>query len=145
MPSHIWKITKSFGRTFGGTNLEQYKPLVKVWLAPSLGFLASPGKGLIDTGADISCIDKGVAAELKLAQVDEVPVNTPDGKGIKPKPIYEVAFRIDGLDDDLKLVRMVEADIMQSQALMVLIGTDILNSGSFHYDAKNGEFTLELP
>jgi predicted aspartyl protease len=145
MPRQTWKIRKSVGSTIGGRKLDLFNPIVKVSIAPSPGFLPSPGNGLIDTGADVSCIDKGVAAALKLNKVDEVLVNTPDGKGKKPKPIYDAAIRIEGLGRDLKPLCMVEADLLASQGIVALIGTDILNAGSFHYDGKKGEFTLELP
>ena len=138
-------ISRVVGRTAGGTKLALSKPIVKVSLAPLPGFLPSPGNGLIDTGADISCIDKGVASALNLTKVDEVLVNTPDGKGKKPKPMYDAAIRIEELWCDLKPVRLVEADLLVPQGIVALIGTDILNGGSFHYDAKKGEFTLELP
>ena len=145
MPRKTWKISKSVGRTEGGRKLDLFKPIVKVSLAPLPGFLPSPGNGLIDTGADISCIDKGVASALKLTKVDEVLVNTPDGKGKKPKPIYDAAIRIEELWRELKPVRLVEADLLIPQGIVALIGTDILDGGSFHYNAENGEFTLELP
>ena len=139
-----WRITETQGLTEGGTILRQSKPLVKVRLAPSLLDLPSSGEAIIDTGADLSAIDKTIVEPWGLSYVDRVKVNTPDGPGVKLRPIYEVVLHIDELGFSKK-IRMVEADLLGAQRIVALIGTDLMRGGLLRYDARDkGRFSLSF-
>ena len=122
---------------------KRYRALVTVSIRPLDGGQPARGRALVDTGANNTVIDGQVAFKSsfksfdtgKLSSVTDVDVAT---------PLYKIELRIIGLKRFSKQLVAVESPLSQL-GVIALIGTDALEDGSFHYDAKNGEFTLELP
>ena len=107
--------------------------------------MSIPGMALVDTGASISAIDRGVVRPWNLQSVDGVKVSTPDGPGCEVKPIYEVILSIDDLGF-CEQVRMVEASLLQGMGVVALIGTDLMDGGLLRYDTRSRRrFTLSFP
>lgn len=96
------------------------------------------GLALLDTGANNTAIDDGVAQSLGLRAISSVQVNTPSGAAVQAQYLVET-----NLGAGQGLWRMT-GSILAPQGLVALIGTDILSSCVFVYDGVNGSFTLSF-
>ena len=122
---------------------KRYRPLVTVSIHPLDGGRPAKGRALVDTGANNTVIDSQVAFKSGFKSFGTTRLSSATDVDV-PSPIYRIELRIIGLENFGKSLVAVESPLSQL-GVIALIGTDALEGGSFHYDAKNGNFTLELP
>jgi len=97
---------------------------------------------LIDTGATISTIASGIAAQqLGLQPVGVVPVNTA-GSTATPMPSYAVRLILNS--QVWFETTAIEATHLAGQGIGALIGRDVLAHAVFIYQGGLNEFTLAL-
>jgi hypothetical protein len=114
-------------------------------LAPVGPFL---GKGLLDSGADLTCIDPMVRQTLALTPFNRIPILHP-GSGPNPAPsfVYKVDLTILHPSGHApfnlvrKLLTVVELDLAHMGAY-VLVGCDVLEKCMFIYHGQAGNFSL---
>lgn len=109
--------------------------------------LVVPVLGLIDTGADMTCIDPTVLQPLNLDVRGYTSMITPS-TGSVPVQVaqYDVSIilKLGNAVHDVRAfstVPVVEADLA-AQKIQALIGRDILNRCLFIYDGREEKFTL---
>jgi hypothetical protein len=112
------------------------------------GNLAVPARGLLDTGAYMTCIDRGIRQALSLTPFGTQQFLTPHS-GPNPPPcyIYKVKLTIlhpSGSQFNLvrHLLTVVEAEITHL-GVDVLIGGDVLEACRLLYDGPAGTFSLD--
>ena len=93
-------------------------------------------RALIDTGASCSCIDQGIAEQLKLTPRDEREMLTPGGLVVQL--LYDVRLSIDGIHDLFEL-EVLGADLAR-QENHVLLGRDVLRHGTLIYSGRSNSF-----
>lgn len=141
--------------TFTGSLQYGWAAMVRVRLTPPhRGGIPVVGVGLIDTGANPSCIDK------KTAQVHRFrPMNNGQQRvrqtAAGPAPSLEFLAKVDILDIPgctfTIPVLDFPADVLDldgstpQRKLVALIGCDVLGKGHFKYDGLNHGFTLNIP
>lgn len=100
------------------------------------------GLALIDTGASITCVDDAAAQQIGAPVVDVVNMASASHAGHKAS-VYPVRFEVVGLPIALNANRAVGA-ALQPQGLLMLIGRDLLQHCTLHYNGTSGELTLAL-
>jgi Aspartyl protease len=102
--------------------------------------------GLIDTGAEGTCIDPHIARDLGLSPVGQGLMLTPS-TGDAPVPVnkYDIGILISATattePHTLPSLIVMESKIV-NQGISVLIGRDILEGCLFVYDGQSGLFSL---
>jgi predicted aspartyl protease len=104
-------------------------------------------RGLIDTGASISCVNPTVLTALGLTPTGEAEIHTPStGQTSVRVDTYDVRIAIlAGRAGDLHFISetiQVTATDLTAQGIDALIGRDILKSCIFNYNGADGFFTL---
>ncbi len=95
---------------------------------------------MIDTGAAVSVIQKGIAAQLDIHPVGFNHVTTPTSANVKC-PVYAVRFTFPGTG--WLNVNVIEAPL-QDPTIQGLIGRDVLKHAVFVYLGKANQFTLSF-
>lgn len=134
--------------------LQQLGPRLQLTLAPldeHVKVIAGKGEAipqpvsgfaLIDTGASITCIDRGAAEQAELAVVDSGPITSATHEA-EVVPIYAGKLDIAGLATNLTTHRAYGANLA-SQGLIALIGRDVLKNCVLVYNGLDGSFSLSL-
>lgn len=118
----------------------------KVRRDPARGNSRRRCRALIDTGAEHSMIDQGLASELGLEIIGNSEVVTPSQpEPGTPTPIYaaSLVFEHPLLDTELPTMRL-RAGQLADQGFTLLIGRDLLNRFAFTYDGQAGTALLCL-
>lgn len=102
-------------------------------------------RGLIDTGANCSAIDREIAEDLKLTSHGFTLVHTPStGPAYVERLQYAACLIVgEGQADALVLTLPVIESDFSTRAFQVLVGRDVLQSCAFVYDGPTGRFALE--
>ncbi|HEX4960515.1 MAG TPA: aspartyl protease family protein [Thermoanaerobaculia bacterium] len=105
--------------------------------------LAPPivGEALIDTGANVSCIDIEAATELGLKPIDVTKMHSASHSDHEV-PVYYASLEILGMGARFELRSMGGA--LKAQNLIALIGRDALAGTVLFYDGPTGQTTLVL-
>lgn len=134
------------------SNLRQSGPLVAIRLAPANSYLEDIGASLlnnkyvevsamIDTGANRSVIQQGIASQLNLNPVGSTLLFTPS---IDNSLCYlfdvQMIFPNNVIFQD---IAVVEAPL-QGQNIQCLIGRDVLQHGLLVYNGYDNAFTLSF-
>jgi hypothetical protein len=105
-----------------------------------------PGRGLVDTGASVSAIDRRVAQQLGLAAIGSTLIHTPS-TAAQPHlaVLFDVSFAI-LMDYQLMHLLPVSFLVIESdfsaQGFLALIGRDVLDHGTFLYHGQAGMMSL---
>jgi hypothetical protein len=109
-----------------------------------------PARALIDTGASCTCIDLTVLKQLGIPSTGTTPILTPT-TGLTPHTVnqYDVSIMIVfGTQRqpfqvlfNAHTMPVVDADL-RPQAILALIGRDILATGLLQYNGESELFTL---
>ncbi|MFO0810702.1 MAG: hypothetical protein U0746_18900 [Gemmataceae bacterium] len=103
---------------------------------------------LIDTGAEVTCIDALAARPLRSAgRRAVVPVNTPAAGGLSYQMTYELRLTVlhpSGQSaDNLVLPDLLVAELpLNALGIEVLLGRDVLALCRLDYDGQRGTFAL---
>jgi predicted aspartyl protease len=134
--------------------MQQRGPVFNVQLSPALAITAAlarqnalipapvVGMALIDTGASMSSIDNQVAASLGLSPIDVVKMSSASHASTDAN-VYAVHFEIMGCPIEGDVGRAIGAELA-AQGLIMLVGRDILQRCTLHYNGGAGQFTLSL-
>lgn len=105
-------------------------------------------RGLVDTGASVTCVDPSVIQSLNLSPTGTVPLNTPT-TGHTPHNAYQydVSLLMPGaLPTHTPLlipnIAIVGAVLLQAQGFHALIGRDVLSECLFSYNGQSGLFSI---
>jgi predicted aspartyl protease len=98
--------------------------------------------GLIDTGASVTCIDDEAAKALQLPVVDVVNM-TSATHASTPSNVYPIQIQLLGVKIVFQAPRAIGAEL-KSQDLLLLIGRDVLQRCTLHYNGLVGQFTLAI-
>jgi predicted aspartyl protease len=98
------------------------------------------GWALIDTGASNTCIDEQAAREMGLPIHDVASIQSASHEKVSCN-VYPVLIHTPIID--LNSPRTVGA-ALAAQGLLVLIGRDVLQRCTLHYNGVTGEFTLAV-
>jgi hypothetical protein len=103
--------------------------------------------GIIDTGAELTCLDSGIVSQLNLVVAAVVLTNVPALGGQSFVFKYEIVFRLlhpsGNRADDLEIstLRIASLDL-GPVGYKALIGRDVLELCDFTYRGPAGEFEL---
>ena len=118
-----------------------YRATVMVTVVPKGQGSTIIGSALIDTGADVSGIDKFVAQLKGWVPIKRnVPIKT--AGRIYRSAVYEASLSI--ADHGAMRLNVMSVNL-RAQRLVAVVGTDILAHGRLVYDGQDSKFTLELP
>lgn len=108
------------------------------------GALPAPisGLGLIDTGATGTCIDDEAAQQLQLPVVDRVNVASATHES-SPQNVYPIRLELVGTPISINAPRAIGGPL-KAQGLLLLIGRDVLQHCTLHYNGITGEITLAV-
>src|SRR5262245_53320489 len=112
------------------------------------GRLAIPGRGLLDSGAYMTCVDRAVRQALNLTPFSTQQFLTPhSGPNPSPSYLYKVTLTILHPGDPRlnwvrHLVTVVEAEVAHL-GVDVLVGGDILEHCRFLYNGQAGTLSLD--
>ena len=102
-------------------------------------------KGLVDTGASITCIDPLVLSSLGIVSTGTAPIHTPSTKPGSPHFAneFDISFVLSHPTSTRtwSALRVIEAELAH-QGIQALIGRDILESCLMTYDGQAGTFAL---
>jgi hypothetical protein len=102
------------------------------------------GRFLIDTGANISCIDVGLVATLGLQPVKMMSVSSPMASS-QLRNIYQIALLIPAhnraMNYNLPVVDVLEASVAD-QGIDGLIGRDLIDQWTCIYNGSTATFTI---
>lgn len=101
------------------------------------------GRGVLDTGAEVSCVNVGIAQALatKPSTVYRVVTAT----GVSRRNVYPLSVTLrPGLDPPSDPIK-VDAPEMSIEHGDLLIGRDILSRGELAWYGPDGRFELVLP
>ena len=97
-------------------------------------------RGLIDTGASVSCIDNNTARKLGLNVIDTRPINSATEQILTP--VYIGKIQIPTLDMSLPL-KFYGAELLRvDKSYHYLLGRDLLSDFIFTYNGPEGTFQL---
>jgi hypothetical protein len=107
-----------------------------------------PVRALIDTGADMTCVDRNVLQGLPLAWGGMALANVPTHGGITIAAQHEVTLTIvhpsGNPSDDLIEPNLYVLELpLASLGFQALIGRDVLARCCFRYDGPASQFDLE--
>jgi predicted aspartyl protease len=103
-------------------------------------------KALVDTGASCTCVDPGKVAPLGLTATGSTPMHTPS-TGTVPHLAanYDVSFYVITAAN-LPVFRLDTVSVVESSlshmGIDALLGRDILEHCTLHYNGATGLFTL---
>jgi hypothetical protein len=110
-----------------------------------------PLRGVLDTGADCTCVDPHFLRVLALTQVGNIPVHSASTGGT---PVatnqYDVALWVahpllrNGRKRLAKSLRVLEFNLITQGRGEALIGKDILLRLRFYYNGRGGRFWLKV-
>jgi len=95
---------------------------------------------MIDTGASVSVLRQGLAAQLSLNAIGVSYINTPSSTNV---PCYRYLVRFIFPNEVLVETNVVEAPL-QGQNIQCLIGRDVLAHGVLIYIGGSNLFSLSL-
>ena len=105
------------------------------------------GPALIDTGADITCMDIGVIGNLGVVANGAAFTHTSEGGFITPT--YPVSITLPGVSDGVRFeyLTVVGLDLRSAASghrdLLCLIGRDVLQEFEFFFDGPRGRWSLK--
>jgi len=102
-------------------------------------------KGLIDTGASCSAIDRETAEDMKLVSHGFTFIHTPSTGSDYARRLQYAACLVVGEDQADPLVAtlpVIECDF-STRDFKLLVGRDVLRSCTFSYDGPTDTFALE--
>ena len=105
------------------------------------------GHALIDTGADVTCIDAGVIRKLGLSHRGMTIANVPAVAGISYAMQYEISLTIlhpsKNAQHNLVIGDLIVMELTASLfGFEVLMGRDVLASCEFLYNGRGNHFRL---
>lgn len=108
------------------------------------GTLPSPvsGLALIDTGANMTCVDEAAAQKLQLPAIDVVKVASASHASIEQN-VYPIQIEVVGLPITVNAPRAVGA-ALEPQGILVLIGRDVLQHMVLVYNGPAGSISLSI-
>ena len=139
--------------TVKASELERFGPVIEVYIVPHRRRIASietrnlpapsPIKvsALIDSGANCSVLQVGIAAQLGLTPIDKVRISTPSDQGLMCDR-YSVQFLFPAHQYSIP-VTPVEAPL-KGQLIGAIIGRDVLRNCVFVYQGHDESFTLSF-
>ena len=99
--------------------------------------------GIVDTGAEVSCVDASVADRLLLEPLERTAMHTALGERVSA--VYYVELRIGWRLDHPPDPITVRAHSVALKGAEVLVGLDVLRRGRLALDGPNRRFELFLP
>lgn len=133
-------------------DLQHTGPVLEVFIGPSSvlkGFLEKerkvipqpvPVRMLIDTGASVSAIKRGIASQLGLKPHGLTKISTPSD-GAFQCPLFDVDIFFPIHRMAVGNVRIIEA-VLEGQNIDGLIGRDVLKLGLLVYTGYDSSFTI---
>ncbi|MBM4177238.1 aspartyl protease family protein [Candidatus Gribaldobacteria bacterium] len=136
-------------------DLQRLGPIIEVMVIPSRALREAilkdkkqiPGEPqsvrltmLIDTGASVSAIKKGVAQKLNLEPHGITRIATPSHKEFEC-PLYDVDLLFPNHKIAVANITAIESEF-EGQAIDGLIGRDVLKNGLMIYSGYDNSFTL---
>jgi hypothetical protein len=118
-----------------------YDPVAVPLVAPNLP--QTPLPALVDTGANESCIDSGLAMRLNLPIVDQRPISGVHGSGIVN--VHLAHILIPALGHTLYGPFCAVDLVAGGQAHHALLGRTFLQNFTMIYDGRTGGVTLGSP
>jgi predicted aspartyl protease len=100
------------------------------------------GVALIDTGATSTCIDDVAAKQLQLPVVNVVNVASASHASTQQN-VYPIQIEVVGLPISIEAPNAIGA-ALAAQGLLALIGRDVLQHCTLHYNGVTGEITLSI-
>ncbi|MDE2848122.1 MAG: retropepsin-like aspartic protease [Gemmatimonadota bacterium] len=101
-------------------------------------------EGLVDTGANRTCVTPEVVEPLNLTPGEPVVVHTPSGS--TEMPTYDIGILIFSSPKEppfrIPNIQVMVSKDLKEQNLECLIGLDILSNCLLTYDGKAGLYTL---
>jgi len=101
------------------------------------------GLALIDTGAQGSAVDDGVAQELGIQPIDVVKMASASEASCDAN-IYPVRFEILGTNIKIGAPRAMGATLRKGSGIVALIGRDVLSQCTLYYNGPAGLITLSI-
>lgn len=105
-------------------------------------------RGLLDTGASITCVDPSVLESLRLTPTGVVSLNTPS-TGNQPHNAdqYDVSLWVPGASQShpplsFGTLAVAAAEMLATQGFHALIGRDVLSQCLLFYNGDMGFFTV---
>ena len=100
-------------------------------------------EGIVDTGAEITCIDRSVADKLLLEPLELATMHT--ASGVQGSAVYYVELRLGWRQEHPPDPLTVRAYSVALKGAGVLVGLDVLRLGRLNLDGPNRRFELFLP
>jgi predicted aspartyl protease len=100
------------------------------------------GWAMIDTGASSTCIDAITAQQLGLPAIDVVQMGSASHDATEQN-VYPAMLEVVGATIRFEVPRAIGA-ALANQGLIALIGRDLLQICTLHYNGPTGQFTLAL-
>jgi predicted aspartyl protease len=100
------------------------------------------GMALIDTGASSTCVDAQAAQQLQLPVIDVVQLASASHAATQCN-VYPVHIEMIGFPIQIDAPRVIGAELA-AQGLLMLIGRDVLQHCTLHYNGFTGQITLAL-
>lgn len=106
-----------------------------------------PVRGLVDTGASLTCVDPIILTGLGLTPSGSTLCHTPTtGAAPAPKDLYDVSLRIYAELNEPSLyfptLAVMESDLFAAQGIHALIGRDVLAGCFLNYNGSLRQYTL---
>ena len=100
------------------------------------------GLALIDTGANITCIDDEAAQQIGAPAIDKVQMTSASHANVDAN-IYPLHFELAGSGIHIDALRCMGA-ALKAHGLIALIGRDVLSACTLHYNGVSGQFTISM-
>lgn len=109
---------------------------------PSIGVMGAPVSGLLDTGADHTCVSQRLAQSLNLRPSGKVPVS--GATGVSEMNQYMIDLLLQFGQNSIAITEhMVTEFTSNSTAYDMLVGRDIICQGVFTMDFS-GRFSFSV-
>ena len=109
---------------------------------PSTGVMGAPVNGLLDTGADHTCVSRRLAQSLNLRPSGKVPVSGATGASEMNQYMIDLLLQF-GQNSIAITEHMVTEFTSSSTAYDMLVGRDIICQGVFTMDFS-GRFSFSI-
>ena len=108
------------------------------------GTLPAPvsGLALIDTGANVTCVDQDAANQLQLPAIDVVQIASASHAAAEQN-VYPIQIEVMGLPITVNAPRAVGAPLA-AQGILVLMGRDVLQHCVLVYNGPAGSISLSI-